>query len=354
MAHTLLRAVLAALALGALLLALRYLTPFLPGLAIALAAEKPVRLLCRRGLPRGAASTLCVGVLLALTGVGLWLGLRRGLYELQALVRELPELLEALAGPMDRLRAWLEGLRVPEGFGPALERYVDGLFASGPSQLGRASAEAIGWASSLAAKLPGALLWLVTALLSGFFFSAELPALKLWLGRTLPPQALRWLSRAVLRVRQALGGWVKAQIKLSGVCFAIVTTGLLLIGIDYALLLGLVIALVDMLPLFGSGTVLLPWALLFFLRGNTRCGFGLIGIYAAAALTRTILEPKLLGKQMGLSPLLALASVYLGGRLLGFWGMILAPVAAMVVMQFCRLPPKEESSAPQEGKLSAR
>ena len=87
-----------------------------------------------------------------------------------------------------------------------------------------------------------------------------------------------------------------------------VTVGLLLTGIDYALLLGAVIALVDALPLLGSGTVLLPWSLLCFLRGNARCGFALIGVYAAAALTRTVLEPRLLGRQMGLSPLLALLS----------------------------------------------
>lgn len=337
-----------ALAAAAAFLALRYvlplLLPFLVGLLIALAAERPVATLTRRGLRRGIAAALCVGGLLSLTAAALWLLLRRGVYELQALGRELPELLASLASPLQRLRDWLTSLthRAPEGIRPALREYVDALFAGAPSQLGRVSASAIGWASTLAAKLPGALLWLGTALLSGFFFSAELPELRAKLRQILPPKAKNAAKKAAQRVKYALGGWVKAQIRLTGVTFAIVTVGLLLIGIDYALLLGAVIALVDALPLFGSGAVLLPWSLLFFLRGNARCGFSLIGVYAAAALTRTVLEPRLLGRQMGLSPLLALLSVYLGGRLFGLLGMIFAPVGAMVAVQLRRpLPPAE-------------
>ena len=90
------------------------------------------------------------------------------------------------------------------------------------------------------------------------------------------------------------------------------------------------------LPVFGVGTILLPWSVLSFLRGNSRCGFALIGIYGAAALSRTVLEPRLVGRHMGLSPLLALASMYLGYRFLGLAGMIFTPVAAMVVQQFGR------------------
>lgn len=336
---TLLRRVLGLLAAA---LAVRFLLPpllpFVFGLGVALAAERPVRTLTERGLRRGAAAGLCVGALLLLAGAGLWLLLRRGVFELQALGRELPSLVRALAGPMERLRLWLEGLaaRAPDGLGATLQACVDALFASGPAMAGRLSQSALGWASGLAAGLPGAVLAVVTALLSGFLFSAELPELRRWLRRRLPEAWAQRLAAAAARIRRALGGWVRAQLKLMAVTFAIVTAGLLLIGVDYALLLGLLIALVDALPVFGVGTVLLPWSVLWFLRGNSRCGFALIGVYAAAALSRTVLEPKLVGQHMGLSPLLALASMYLGFRFLGLAGMILAPVAAMAVQQFDR------------------
>lgn len=335
-------------------LALRYVLPlglpFLAGLGIALTAERAVSKLCHRGLPRSISSVLCVGALLLLFGVGLCILLRRGFYELQALARELPDLLDSLAAPLQHLQVWLEHLvqQIPDGPGQALQRYIEALFAGVPTQLGHASVSAIGWASSLAAKLPGALLWLMTALLSGFFFSAELPTLRQHLARWFPAAVLQHGKKIAQRVKTALGGWLQAQVKLMGLTFSIVTIGLLLIGIDYAFLLGAVIALVDALPLLGSGAILLPWSVLFFLRGNTHCGFGLIAVYAAAALTRAVLEPKLLGKQMGLSPLLTLLSVYLGGQLFGLLGMILAPIAAMIVVQFrssasCHAPPEPEA-----------
>lgn len=312
------------------------LLPFLFGLAAALAAERPVRLLHERGLPRGAASVLCVGALLLLILSALWLLLRRGVYELQALGSELPGLLQGLAAPMARLRIWLENLasRAPDGLGESLRSYVDALFDAGPSMAGQLSQKALSWASSLAVRLPGALLATVTALVSSFLISAELPELRRTAVRWVPDRWRRQVHTALERVRQALGGWAVAQLKLMGVTFAVVTTGLLLIGIDYALLLGLLIALVDALPVFGVGTVLLPWSVLFFLRGNPRCGFALIAVYAAAALCRTVLEPRLVARQMGLSPLLTLVSMYLGYRFFGLLGLIFTPVAAMVALQF--------------------
>lgn len=330
------------LGLLAALLALQFvlppLLPFCFGLLVALAAERPVHLLTQRGIRRGIASALCVGALLTLLAAAIWLLLRRGFYELQALARELPSLLSALADPMARLRQWLQELasRAPNGLGASLQAYIDALFAAGPSMVGQLSESAIGWASSMAAGLPGAILAVVTWLLSSFLISAELPTLRHWIRRHLPVPWAQRLRAVADRVKQALGGWVKAQLKLMSITFGIVTLGLLVIGIDYALLLGLLIALVDTLPVFGVGTVLLPWSLLFFLRGNSRCGFLLIGVYAVAALSRTVLEPRLVGRQMGLSPLLALGSIYLGYRAFGLLGMILLPVAAVVAMQFWR------------------
>ena len=330
------------LGLTAAALGLRYLLgpllPFAFGLGVALAAERPVRTLTAGGMRRGAAAGLCVGAGLALTAAGLWLLLRRGLFELQALGRELPGMLRALAGPMMQLRDWLDDLasRAPDGLGAALQSGIDGVFAAGPALAAQLSQRALGWASALAGRLPGAALAAGTGLVSCFLFSAELPELRAALGRALPARWRQGCKTAAARLRQALGGWLRAQLKLMGITFGIVTAGLLLLGVDFALLLGALIALVDALPVFGVGTVLLPWSVLSFLRGEARQGFWLIGIYGAAALTRAVLEPRLVGRQMGLPPLAALASMYLGGRLFGLAGMICAPIGAMAVVQLYR------------------
>ena len=118
------------------------------------------------------------------------------------------------------------------------------------------------------------------------------------------------------------------------VTFLLLTAGLLVLQVDYPLLFGLAIALIDALPVFGSGTVLIPWGLMQFLRGKTFLGVGLLCLYGAAALTRTALEPRMLGKQMGLDPLLTLLALYAGYHFLGVLGMILFPIGALLAKQF--------------------
>ena len=87
------------------------------------------------------------------------------------------------------------------------------------------------------------------------------------------------------------------------------------------------------LPVFGTGTILIPWALVLFLRGQTKTGVGLVVLYGAAALSRQALEPRLVGKQVGLNPVLTLLALYTGYRLLGVGGMIVFPITAMLLKQ---------------------
>ena len=136
------------------------------------------------------------------------------------------------------------------------------------------------------------------------------------------------------RLRATLGGWVKTQVKLMGVTFLVLTAGLMILGVDYPVLLGLLISLIDALPVFGSGTVLIPWGLFVLLSGNSFLGVGLLCLYGAASLIRSALEPKMLGKQMGLDPLLTLLALYAGYRFFGILGMILFPIGAMLAKQF--------------------
>ena len=101
----------------------------------------------------------------------------------------------------------------------------------------------------------------------------------------------------------------------------------------YPVLAALVITVVDALPVFGTGTILIPWALALFLQGETKTGVGLVILYGAAALSRQALEPRLVGKQVGLNPVLTLLALYTGYRLLGVGGMIVFPIAAMLFKQ---------------------
>lgn len=333
-------ALLAALAVAALCLAFRYLLPIaLPfgvGALVALAAAPLSRVLqSRTPLPHRLCSGISVGLLYLLLGGALFFLLRRVLVELSAFLRQFPALLSSLAAPMARLREALSALaaRAPDGLGAALSEYVERLFSGSAGWLDTMNAKIFSAATRVLAGLPGAALFVVTAILSSFLFAAILPASGDALLRLVPARHRGKVALVASRLRRALGAWCLAQLELMGVTFAVVTAGLVFLGLDYALLFGLLIALIDALPVFGTGTVLLPWSLLLFARGQTRCGFGLLIVYGAAMLTRTALEPRLIGRQIGLPPLITLLAIYAGYRLVGFAGMIVFPIAALLGKQ---------------------
>ena len=134
-----------------------------------------------------------------------------------------------------------------------------------------------------------------------------------------------------------LSGWFTAQCKLSFVSFLISFLGLVILRIPYALFWALGICLVDAFPVLGTGTILLPWSLLLALQGDTARAVGLCSTYAVISLSRSMLEPKLLGRHLGLDPLATLMALYVGFRLWGIAGMLLAPILTVTAMQLSAL-----------------
>ena len=321
---------LGAWAFGALLLPV--LLPFFIGLAVSLLAEKPVRLLQTRAhVPRSLASGLCVLLLFG----GAFFLCRLLCTEAADLARQLPQLAENLAPLFEKLKSRLLALaeRLPDGLGTGLRAGVEEFFKTGAGFGTKLYETLFSWASGIIGRLPDAVLFAVTAILSSFMLSGELPAIRGWLRRTVRPAWLEKLQTLGGHVRTTLGGWLRAQLKLMGITFLILNAGLLLLRVRYPVLAALVITVVDALPVFGTGTILIPWALALFLQGETKTGVGLVILYGAAALSRQALEPRLVGKQVGLNPVLTLLALYTGYRLLGVGGMIVFPIAAMLFKQ---------------------
>lgn len=313
------------------------LLPFLIGLGLALCVQKPIGFVVSRlRLPRWAASFVCVLGLLALLAGAAALLCRTVCRELSSFLRELPALLSALAEPLSELETKLYSLadRLPDGIGTGLHAGLKSFFASG-ALLGSKLYEALfTFASGFLGRLPDLLLFVITTVLSAFMLSCELPKLSEWVRKKLPNG---WAEKAELlgqRLRSTMGGWLIAQAKLMGVTFLIVTLGLMLLGVRYPLLFALLITVIDALPVFGTGTILIPWSLVSFLRGDNRCGIGFLVLYAAAALTRQTLEPRLVGRQIGLEPVVTLVALYAGYKTVGVLGMVLFPVCAILLKQF--------------------
>lgn len=319
------------------------LFPFLLGLGLALAAEPLVSPLCRHlKFPRSLGALL--GVSAAFGGISL-LGLLAGAFllrELRALAGVLPDLADTAGSSIALLRDWLLGLsaRAPESVRPLLEQNVTGLFSGGTALLEGALGYVLNLAGNLLKYLPDSALGLGTAIISGYMLSVRLPRIKNWLLTRLSRRKLAPILEAGRRIRRALGGWLTAQCKLAGVTFALLLPGLMLLRISHAPLWAAGITVLDALPVLGTGTALLPWALVCQLQGQSARALGLLGLYGLICLVRSVLEPKLVGKELGLDPLVTLMVLYAGFRLWGLAGMLLAPALTVTALQL--LPIREE------------
>lgn len=307
------------------------LLPFFLGALVALAAEPMVSLGVRQlRLPRWLSSGIGVSVTLILLFALLWFLGALAVRELSQLANAIPDISQNAQQGITLLQDWLVGLanRAPDGFRPLLTGLVLELSGSGNALFQQISARLPGILTSFLGKIPDSAVGLGTGILAGFMISARLPRIRSGMKRHLPAVVKEKYLPALQRMRKAVGGWLKAQLMLIGITYAIVTAGLLLLKIPYGPVWAVLIALVDAVPILGTGTVMVPWAVISFLQGQSLRAVGLLAIYGIAFLTRLVLEPRLVGRQLGLDPLVTLLFFYVGYRLWGILGMLFAPILA--------------------------
>ncbi len=308
--------------------------PFLFGLLLAVSAEPAVRLGEKARLPRWVATGLGVSLTLLLLGTILWLLGAALVRQVGQLAGRLPDLQVTAESVVEQLRALLTDAagRMPEGVRPLATRSVERMLSSGSTFVEQATIRLPRAVSSVLHKVPDGALGIGTGLLSGFMFSARLPKLRPAIAARLPASVKTRVLPALQRSKRALSGWLKAQAKLASITCGILAVGFLILRIPYWPILAVVVALVDAVPLLGTGTVLIPWAVVDLIRGQHFMAIGLLCLYGATFFTRTVLEPRLVGRHLGLDPLVTLMFLYLGYRFWGIWGMLLSPmlVAALV------------------------
>lgn len=307
--------------------------PFLLGFLLAYMAEPGVKRLAKR---MGRTLAAGIGVSISLIIVTLLLAIFGGILvrQLGKMTRILPDLEAAALESGRTLENFLLDLagKAPAGVRNLLRRGVLALFGNGNLLLQEGLAHLPRVITGVLSHLPGGFITLGTGVLSAYLISARLPKLRAmlpgpWMQKVLP--VLRNIKNAVL-------GWLVAQIKLAALTFLVCLWGLLILGVPYGAVWAAVIAVVDAVPMLGSGLVLVPWSVVSFLSGRVGEGIGLLITFAAAFLLRTVLEPRLVGKQMGLDPLLTLVALYLGFQLGGVWGLIFAPILAVTAMELTK------------------
>jgi len=315
---------------------IRWLGPFLLALGTAALLEKPVRfftekLKWKRGFASAGCTLLFFLVLAGTAGLAVW----RVTMELEKLVYELPGMLQGLWERVEQLRGETDGVMrsLPE----ELRSAVDGALEEITAKLGEIPGKIAGKlpdaAAGLVRSLPGILLFFVTYAAGTFFIGISFPTVRSFLGRQIPEKLRKSLERVKGEAFSAMGAWLSAQLRLMMVTFLVMTAGFMLLRIEYAALLAAAVALVDALPVLGTGVILLPWAVGELLLGTPVRALALTLLYAIAAFVRGFLEPRLIGGSVGVHPAASLFAMYSGFCLAGVGGMIAFPMLLLVLKQ---------------------
>lgn len=313
---------------------LGYFFPFLIGYIIALIASPIVRFFEEKlKIRRKAGSVFTIVAVIALVILCIYLvGAKLG-EQIIGLMESLPAMWESTEADLkqigDNLDVFVEKLPIEvrdavNGIGEKM----DSFFAGFVEQISTPTIIAVG---SFAKRLPDMIIGLIMCLLSAYFFVAEKDWL-VWFCKTYVPYSIqrRWnlLRRSLKR---AVGGYFKAQFKIEVFVYILLVAGLSILGIDYALLIAIGIAFLDFLPFFGTGTVMVPWAIVKALSADYKMAVGLLIIWGAGQLLRQIIQPKIVGDSVGVSPIPTLFLLYIGYKAGGVIGMIVAVPIGIIV-----------------------
>ena len=224
--------------------------PFLLGALLAFAAEPMVGFLQKRRVPRCVCSGIGVSMAFCFLAMLVLILCAFALRELRRVAGVLPDLEDTAKSGIGLLQSWLLELasRAPQSVQPLLSENVTSFFSNGTSLLDKVIRYILGLAGNILSHIPDGALSLGTAVISSFLISARLPKIKSWLKKRLPEEKLKPAADALKRMKNAVGGWLTAQLKLMGVTFTILTLGFVVLRIAYAPLWALVVALVDALP----------------------------------------------------------------------------------------------------------
>lgn len=313
-----------------------WLLPFLLAAAAAAAMEPAVSFL-RRSLrfKRGFSAALLTLFLLFLLGGLLSLLLSALFSEATGFLLQVPALLDALPALTSDLLARLEEYcsPCPAWLQELISSQLSGWAEEGGAALAQLSSRLLVSLGSLASAVPRFVLFFATTVLAVFFTSASYPGLRA-AALSLLPEKHRAKARLLRSgVTRSIVRWLRAQAILFLLTFCQLLLGFSLLGDRFALLAAFLTALVDALPVFGTGTVLIPWALVELLLGSVPRGAALIVLYLCTLIVRNVAEPRLISAQTGLPSVASLAAMYLGFRAFGVAGMILFPFLLLLASQ---------------------
>ncbi|MBE6961938.1 MAG: sporulation integral membrane protein YtvI [Ruminococcaceae bacterium] len=318
------------LAFAALRYALPLLMPFAIAFAIAYILKTPIHLMTRTlRLPDKLSAILAVILFYTVAGALLTLASIKAVSAIASLIGSLPGLYETYAQPYF-MEILLNIEAVLVSMEPSLAAVFDDVGREMIQSLGQLisslSVRVMAIATNLASAVPGLFIKLVLMIISSFFIAVDYDRLTGFCLRQMSEHA----KAIFFEIREYVAGTllvcIRSYIIIMSITFAELSVGLSLLGIRHAIMLAFVIAIFDLLPVLGTGGIMIPWTILTVIKGNYPLALGLLILYLVITVIRNIIEPKIVGSQLGLHPVITLCSMFAGAQLLGVVGLFGFPI----------------------------
>lgn len=300
--------------------------PFLLGIPIAyLVICISRKCHCEHRLFRLGLSILVYGIL----GLAIVLLAVKSVSTITSIIKWLPEVYELKLLPFITLiYEWFENRiqRLDPALINAFEMLQDSLLSAIRNLISSLSGFAVNLVSSVVTGVPSLILSLLAMIFSTVFVVSDYERIAAFSEKNIPQR----VKTILLNIRQYLTDTlfvvIRSYILIMLLTFTELSILFTLFGIEHAVLKAAVIAMLDIMPILGTGGIMIPWAIISLALGYTRLGIQLLAIYIIVTVVRNYVEPKIVGTQLGLHPIITLVSMFIGLRLFGFWGLFGLPV----------------------------
>lgn len=309
--------------------------PFLVAFIISLILEHPIRFFMKKfNLKRRTSSIIIFLIAIAIiTGMLVW--------GISTLVSEASNLMQGINNYIDKAYVQIENitsqldvkrLHLPEQVEKILETSNDDFFINITTWIKSSLSKLLDFLM----EIPTIAIYTSITLVALYFMCVDKVYMVDEMEHHFPTKWVKKIGTHIREITSSLGNYLKAEFILVFVSFVISLIGFYLLNIigikiNYPLLIALGIAFVDALPILGSGTIMLPWAVISAADGNLELAIGILALWGIMSVVRQFLEPKLVSNKIGIHPIFTLIAMYTGFKFLGVWGMVLGPIILIIL-----------------------
>ncbi|SES69738.1 sporulation integral membrane protein YtvI [[Clostridium] polysaccharolyticum] len=316
---------------------IRFFFPFVIGWIIAMIANPLVRFMEKRIkiVRKHSSAIIIIAVLAAVIGIIYGVGSFL-IRELLQFLRDMPDIYTALSLKFDLFinKAGKLVDKLPNTDNSSLDRLANTINSGIANFMANYELPSFSEAGNFAKNIADGIFSAIIILISSYFFIADRDKIVAAVRRIIPNYILEQFDMVVNNFKQAIGGYFRAQFKLMLIVFAILWLGFAILGVKYSILLAIVVAFIDLLPFFGTGAVIGPWVVYDLIIGKYADAIFLVVIYLLCQIIKQVLQPKMVGDSIGISPLSTLFFMFIGYKLGGFGGLIIGIPIGMVIVNF--------------------